>query len=313
MRRTVGQLRAPAFSDYSQVMDAAAVSGVRRFNRLVTQRVGALQDRYLARDRSLGASRVLWEIGPDGADVRTLRARLELDSGYLSRLLRRLEADGLVRVDEGRPDRRVRTVVLTPAGREERAVIDRRSDELAAALLEPLSPDRRERLLAAMAEVERLTMAGMVEVAVRDPAEPAARHCLREYAAELNRRFPAGFTPERSLPVHDEAVRPPRGLVLVATLLGEPVGFGSLKFHDGTWTELKRLWVAEDARGLGLGRRLLAELEARASGEAVRLDTNAALTEAIALYRTAGYREVAPYNDEPYADHWFEKRLTGQG
>src|SRR3954449_9676595 len=118
-------------------MDAAAVSGVRRFNRLVTQRVGALQDHYLARDRSLGASRVLWEIGPDGADVRTLRARLELDSGYLSRLLRRLEADGLVRVDEGRPARGGRRVFLLPAGGEGRGGIARRSEELAAALLEP--------------------------------------------------------------------------------------------------------------------------------------------------------------------------------
>src|SRR3954466_10949417 len=114
------------------------IGQVRSFNRLVTQSVGALQDHYLAGRLPLGEARVLWEIGPDGADVRTLRARLELDSGYLSRLLRRLETDRLGRVDQGRPDRRVRTVVLTPAGREERAVIDRRSDELAAALLEPL-------------------------------------------------------------------------------------------------------------------------------------------------------------------------------
>ena len=290
-------------------MDAEAITGVRRFNRLVTQRVGALQDAYLARDRPLGASRVLWEIGHEGADVRALRSRLELDSGYLSRLLRGLEADGLVRVEEGAPDRRVRAVALTAAGRKEHAVIDRRSDELAVSMLEPLNPAQRERLLGAMAEVERLTTASMVEIGVRDPADPAARHCVREYAAELDRRFPAGFSTGRSLPVHDEAVRPPRGLALVATLFGEPVGFGSLKFHDGDWTELKRIWVAGDARGLGLGRRLLGELEAHATGVAVRLDTNGTLTEAIALYRSNGYEEIPPYNDEPYADHWFEKRL----
>src|SRR3954451_22288889 len=114
-------------------MDGATIAGVRRFNRLVTQRVGALQDRYLSRDRSLGASRVLWEIGPEGADLRALRARLELDSGSLSRLLRALEDEGLVRVDAGARDRRVRTAKLTAAGRRERAVLDRNSDELAAA------------------------------------------------------------------------------------------------------------------------------------------------------------------------------------
>ena len=72
------------------------------------------------------------------------------------------------------------------------------------------------------------------------------------------------------------------------------------------------MWVAETARGLGIGRRLLAELEghARAAGaRLVRLETNAALTEAISLYRSAGFREVDPFNDEPYAHHWFEKDL----
>ena len=69
------------------------------------------------------------------------------------------------------------------------------------------------------------------------------------------------------------------------------------------------MWVAADARGLGVGRRLLAELEARAQAPVVRLETNRALTEAIAMYRAAGYAEVAPFNDERYAHHWFEKRL----
>src|SRR4051812_5874537 len=297
-------------------MDGAAVAGVRRFNRLVTQRVGALQDGYLARDRSLGASRVLWEVGPEGTDVRALRARLELDSGYLSRLLRGLEADGLVGVEPGGPDRRVRTVRLTQAGREERALLDARSDELAAALLEPLNARQRERLLSAMGEVEHLTTAAMVEIGVRDPADPHARHCLREYAAELGRRFPDGFDPGRSISAGDDELRPPRGLVLVATLLGEPMGCGALKFHPGAPTELKRMWVANDARGLGLGRRLLAALEARAAegpSGLLHLETNGGLTEAIALYRSAGYREVAPFNDEPYAHHWFEKRIQPAG
>jgi DNA-binding MarR family transcriptional regulator/GNAT superfamily N-acetyltransferase len=289
------------------------VAQVRRFNRAVTQRVGALNDRYLARDRPLGAARVLWEIGDCGCDIRLLRSRLDLDSGYLSRLLRSLEADGLITVGANERDRRVRTVRLTRKGSAERAVLDRRSNALAWSLLEPLNDERRARLVDAMGEVERLLTAALVEIDVADPATPDARYCLHEYFLELDRRFEAGFDPARSLPAELDEMRSPAGAFLMATLRGEPVGCGALKFYEGAPTELKRMWVAPTARGLGVGRRLLTELETRAAaGSAsriVRLETNRALTEAIALYRSTGYRDVDPFNHEPYADHWFEKRL----
>jgi DNA-binding MarR family transcriptional regulator len=284
---------------------------VRRFNRTVTQRVGALDDSYLARDRPLGECRLLWEIG-DGCDVRDLRARLELDSGYVSRLLGRLQAAGLVTVEPGAADRRVRTARLTAAGRRERAELDRRSDELAEALLAPLSERRRERLVAAMAEVERLLTASLVRIEVVDPEDPRARFCLAQYMAEIDARFAVGFDPARSLPAEPEAFRPPAGAMLLATLHGEPVGCGAIKLDWGAPPYIKRMWVAPSARGLGVGRRLLAELEGRAAatGSAVvQLETNGALTEAIGLYRSAGYREVEPFNAEPYAHHWFEKAL----
>jgi DNA-binding MarR family transcriptional regulator/GNAT superfamily N-acetyltransferase len=290
-------------------MTDAAVSQVRSFNRLLTQRVGALNDRYLSQDRPLGEARLLWEIGLDGCDVRQLRSRLDLDSGYLSRLLRSLEAAKLIRVVPNEDDKRVRTVRLTPAGRAERDLLDARSDELARSFLEPLSESRRERLVAAMGEVERLLTASLVEIDVVDPAHPDAQLCLREYFAELGRRFETGFDPALSIPAE---LRAPAGLFLVATLRGEPVGCGGLKLLGDQPTELKRMWVAESARGLGIGRRLLDELERRAAaagGRAIRLETNKALTEAISLYRSAGYREVDAFNDEPYGDHWFEKQL----
>jgi DNA-binding MarR family transcriptional regulator/GNAT superfamily N-acetyltransferase len=282
------------------------LSQVRRFNRVVTQRVGALDDHYLARERPLGEARVLWEIGADGCDVRALRERLDLDSGYLSRLLRSLEAAGLVRVQAGAADRRVRTVQLTPAGVRERALLDRGSDELAASMLTPLSDPQRQRLVAAMADVERLLTVPLVEVRELDPSHPHAQHCLREYFAELDRRFQGGFEEGRSLPTD---LRPPAGLLLVASLHGEPIGCGALLFQTGRPDYIKRMWVAPSARGLGLGRRLLSELEARAHTPVVRLETNRTLTEAIALYRSAGYVDVPPFNDETYAHHWFEKRL----
>src|SRR6266849_8160988 len=182
------------------MMDRAMISQVRRFNRLVTQRVGALDDRFLARDRSLGAARVLWEIGAGGADVRDLRSRLDLDSGCLSRLLRSLERAGLVKVEGSKFDRRVRTARLTRAGSVERAVLDRRSDKLAASFLQPLDQAQRRRLVAAMNDVEKLLAAAMVEVRAVDPEHPYAQYCLREYFAELDRRFAAGFDPARSIP-----------------------------------------------------------------------------------------------------------------
>ena len=286
------------------------VGQVRSFNRLVTERVGALSDHYLARDRSLGEARLLWEVGVEGSDVRRLRSRLGLDSGYLSRLLRSLEAAHLVTVDPNSADRRVRTVQLTRAGRAERDLLDRRSDELARSFLEPLSTAQRQRLVTAMAEVERLLTAALVEVNVVDPSRPDAQFCLREYFAELAQRFDAGFDPALSIAAEADDLRPPAGVFLLATLRAEPIGCGALKYHGDEPTELKRMWVAQSTRGLGIGRRLLRELERRAVSDGsrvIRLETNKNLAEAINLYRSAGYREVDAFNDESYADHWFEK------
>lgn len=288
------------------------VQQVRRFNRTVTQRVGALDDAFLSRDRSLGQARVLWEVGRGGCDVRLLRSRLDLDSGYLSRLLRSLESDGLVEVRRSGTDGRVRTAHLTDRGADERETLDRHSDEVAASILDPLDPRQRVRLVDAMAEVERLLVASTVHVDVHDPGHPHARACMRAYFDELAARFDDGFDPARSIPAGDAELTPPAGVLLVASLHSEPVGCGALRFHDDASADLKRMWVAPAVRGLGLGRRLLGELETYAAERGVgvlRLETNRGLTEAIGLYRAAGYREVAAFNDEPYADHWFEKKV----
>ena len=112
-------------------MDTRHVQQVRRFNRVVTQRVGALEDSYLRRGRPLGEARLIFETGADGADVRALRNRLGLDSGYLSQLLRSLEAQGLVSVRRQAGDGRRRRVSLTTKGHAEFATYDGLSDELA--------------------------------------------------------------------------------------------------------------------------------------------------------------------------------------
>jgi GNAT superfamily N-acetyltransferase len=158
------------------------------------------------------------------------------------------------------------------------------------------------------------TSDGQVDIRVEDPSSPAAQACLQAYFAELGRRFDDGFDPAASLPASAAELVVPHGFLLLARLDGEPVGVGAVKLHGPEPAELKRMWVADQARGLGLGRRMLRALEdeARRHGAtAARLETNRSLAEAIALYRSAGYVEVPAFNAEPYADHWFEKDLTG--
>lgn len=294
-------------------MPDAMVDEVRRFNRTVTERVGALNDRFLGLARPLGEARLLWEIGPDGCEVRLLRSRLGLDSGYLSRLLRSLEAAGLIEVSASRHDRRIRVARLTAAGGRERATLDERSDKLAQSLLAPLSPRQRNRLVAAMREVERLLVAASVEIKPVDPEHRDAQYCLAEYVAELNRRSTRGFDPSVGATAHPHEVRPPAGQFFVAYLHGEPIGCGAVKHHAGAPAEIKRMWIAPGARGLGLGRRLLETLEACAVDGGARvghIETSAVLPEALALYGSAGWVEVPAFNDEPFADHWLEKRLA---
>lgn len=294
-------------------MADAMVEQVRRFNRIVTARVGALNDHFLGRGRPLGEARLLWEIGLDGCELRVLRARLGLDSGYVSRLLRALEHDGLVRLEQGAGDRRVRIARLTALGRRERDVLDRSSDELAESLLAPLTAPQRGRLTAAMHEVERLLTAASVELARVDPEHPDALRCLAEYVAELNRRSTRGFDPTVGATAHPHELRPPFGEFFVACLHGEAVGCGAVKHHGGAPAEIKRMWIAPTVRGVGLGRRLLVALEAcaLAGGATVaRIETSAVLDEALSLYRSTGWVEVEPFNDEPFADHWFEKSLS---
>jgi DNA-binding MarR family transcriptional regulator len=283
------------------------IARVRSFNRLVTRQVGVVNDRYIGR-RPLGESRVLYEIGAAGATPRDLRARLGLDSGYLSRLLRSLEGDGLVKQRPNPSDGRTKRLALTRAGRSELRALNRSSDQLAAAALEPLTDEQRTRLLEAQTEVKRLLAISMVSIEIEDPKSADARWCLAHYFAELAERFEERFDPVRTLPADAADMVPPAGAFLIARFNGQPAGCGALK-HD----ELVRMWVDRPHRGLGIGARILDALEqqARALGrETVRLYTNRSLTEAKAMYRARGYVEIPRYNDDPYANHWFEKRLT---
>ena len=279
---------------------------VRRFNRLVTRQVGALNDRYLGH-RPLGESRVLFEIGLGGATPRDVRARLGLDSGYLSRMIRSLERDGLVEQEPNPADRRTKRLSLTRAGRAELRELDRISDGLAAGALKPLTDQQRARLLRAQTEVNHLLAISMVSIEPEDPASADARWCLNHYFAELADRFEEPFDPGRTLPADAGDLVPPAGVFLIARINGQPAGCGALK--NG---ELMRMWVDRPHRGLGIAARILDALEEQAVAlghERVRLYTNRSLGEAKAMYSARGYVEIPRYNDDPYANHWFEKRL----
>ena len=297
-------------------MNEGQVRQVRSFNRAITRRLGVLGDDYLGRGRPLAESRVLFEIGRDGADVRDLRARLSLDSGYLSRLLRSLEAQGLATSRRGDGDGRVRRAKLTRKGLREVDALDRRSQDFATALLAPLGAAQRERMLAAMADVERFMRASSVEIDVADPHGPEAQGCIEAYLRELDDRFETGFDAKRGPSADPAELVPPSGVLLLARLDGEAIGCGALKATGRGAGEIKRMWVAPSARGLGIAQRLLDALEGHAIDmglELLRLDTNRSLAEARALYARNGYREIPAYNDNPYAHHWFEKRGLQRG
>ena len=278
---------------------------VRSFNRLVTQQAGALQDRYMGH-RPLGELRVLFEIGGHDATPRDVRTRLGLDSGYVARMIRALERDGLVTAEPDRRDRRTKRLRVTEAGRDEMRELNRLSDELAASTLAALSEEQQARLLHAQAEVRRLLAIAMVTIAPEDQSSADARWCLEHYFDELAERFEEGFDPQRTLPANDLDV------FLVARLSGQPAGCGGLKPVAPGVGEIMRMWIDGPHRGLGIGARLLDALEGEAATRGqrvVRLYTNRALTEAQTMYKRRGYVEIARYNDDPYATNFFEKRL----
>ena len=282
---------------------------VRGFNRLVTRQVGALNDRYLGR-RPLGESRLLFEVGESGATPRDLRARLGLDSGYLSRMIRSLRREGLVEERPSPADRRTKLLRLTRKGRAELRTLNRMSDEFAASALAPLSGKQRARLLHAQADVQRLLAVSMVTIERESPSSADARWCLGHYFTELRERF--GLEEHRTLPAEEAELLPPAGAFLVARSNGQPAGCGALKTHAPGVGELTRMWVDRPHRGVGIGARMLDALEAEAvrlGHSAVRLYTERSLSEAQAMYRSRGYVEIPRYNDDPYATHWFEKRL----
>lgn len=288
-----------------------AISDIRAFSRFYTERIGALEERFLGRDRPLGEARLLYEIGPDGALVSELRDRLDLDSGYASRLLRRLEDDGMVTVSPDEADGRRRMVRLTGAGATEWRAVDELSTGQIAQITGRLGPRRSAELAELLSSAQRLIAAADVAFASVDARSDDAQAAMGAYFSELDRLFVDGFDAGDSLTADCEAYDPPTGAFVLARAGSTTVGCGGLWTVEPGVGEIKRMWIHPDWRGVGLAGRLLADLERRSRDighERTILDTNQVLHDAIAMYERAGYHPIERYNDNPYAHHWFEKR-----
>ena len=287
------------------------IARIRRFNRAVTTEVGALDASFLGRGRPLGAARVLCAIGLDGAEVGTLREAMGLDSGLLSRLLRGLEEEGLVVTEPDPDDRRRRIARPTAKGVEEIDAYDHLSNDRAASLLS-LQSRNAEALLAAMDLVATALTRDRIEIIETDSRDPRAVTCLSAYCAELNQRFSGGFDVNLSRDPDASSMRRPVGTFLVALSDALPVGCVGLKGTDGGYAEIKRLWISPSARGLKLATRMMdraADIARELGIGLLKLDSNSALPEAAALYRATGWTEIPRFNDDPYPDLFFEKRL----
>lgn len=287
------------------------ITRVRNFGRSVAVEVGALEDSFLDRGRPLGSARVLNAIGLGYQNVSELRAFLKLDTGLLSRLLRGLEAENLTETTPNPNDRRGRITKLTAEGKDEFDIYEKLSNERAATILARHKNARR--LLDAMDIVTIALLRKDIVFEEVDYASELATHCLREFAAELSKRLNLEFDLKKSGDPDLSQMKHPHGTFVVARLGDMPLGCVGIKGNGGPFAEVKRMWIAPAARGLGLARRLMTTAEdgARALGiETLRLDTNSTLFEAVGLYQNMGWAEIDRFNDDPYPDLFFEKRLS---
>jgi GNAT superfamily N-acetyltransferase/DNA-binding MarR family transcriptional regulator len=289
-----------------------SIARLRRFNRIVTREIGALDTSYLGRGRPLSTARVLHLITPQGTDVAFIRQTLCFDSGLLSRLLRALEEEGLVLVAPDPADRRRRIARLTEAGLAEWKVYDDLGHAKAAQVFDKAG-SRQQALIDAMDLIATVMLRDEVKVRDADPDDPAALSCVSSYYQQLLETFPDAFRPDMlPLPLPDAAkYRPPHGAFLIAWSDDLPIGCVSLRPLGPGIGEVKRLWVHPHGRGQGLGLRLMRAIEARARdlGYAhAKLDSNTGLAAAVALYRSDGWTDCAPYTDAP-ANIWMTKRL----
>jgi DNA-binding MarR family transcriptional regulator/GNAT superfamily N-acetyltransferase len=295
---------------------ASHIEGVRRFSRFYTRRIGLLQEGLLGSPFSLAEARVIWELAHREAATATgLGADLGLDAGYLSRILRSLEAGGLIERRRSPQDGRQSLISLTGEGRDAFAGLDARSSAQIKGLLDRLPSRDQDRLVHAMGTIEGLlepAPAGPVTLRSHRPGDMGwvvHRHGVL-YAEEYgwDERFEAlvAAIVAEFVQHHD----PRRERCWIAERGGEPLGSVFLVRHSDEVAKLRLLLVEPRARGLGIGTRLVDECVrfARRSGyRRITLWTNSVLLAARAIYQRQGFRLLA---EEPH--HSFGHDLVGE-
>jgi DNA-binding MarR family transcriptional regulator len=289
------------------------VDGVRRFNRFYTQRIGVLAENYLRTPYTLAESRVLFELAHrDAPSPSDLAAALDLDAGYLSRILRRFERDGLVRRTASPTDGRRAVLALTAAGREAFAPLNDRSHDDIAALLAPLPTERQERVLTAMAAIAEALAPGQLagDVILRDPE-------LGDYGWVIERHG-ALYGAEYGFDAHMEGYvaeviatyvtnfQPGRDRCWIAEQNGVRCGCVFVVHDDATTARLRLLLTEPSARGTGLGRRLVRaciDFAREAGYRKMVLWTHSILTAARAIYASEGFVMTATEPNDMWGPH----------
>jgi DNA-binding MarR family transcriptional regulator/GNAT superfamily N-acetyltransferase len=296
------------------------IEAVRAFNRFYTARVGALRDGLLATAHPLPEARILFELGRNGATgAGELRRALDLDAGYLSRLLARLEEQGLVARERSPHDGRRRLVGLTDAGREAYATLDERSAAEIGALLAELGDDDRARLLHALGTVREILDAAPrpAPFVLREPRAGDYGWVVQRHGALYAEEhgFDAGFEALVARVVADYASDhdPAREAAWIAEVSGRPVGSIFCMRRDERTAQLRLLLVEPSARGMGIGEALVKACVdfAREAGYAeIRLWTNATLAAARRIYERAGFTLVAEATTPRYGVDFTEQDWT---
>jgi DNA-binding MarR family transcriptional regulator/GNAT superfamily N-acetyltransferase len=277
------------------------IAAVRRFNRFYTRQIGVLRRTYLGSPYSLGEMRVLYELAIGATTATDIMRALDLDAGYLSRVLRNFEKKGLIARQRSKADARQSEISLTAAGRRMFAPFEKQSQEQVAAMLKDLQPAQHARLVSAMGEIEML---------LREPAEVLPR----SYTLRGPRTGDYGWIVSRHAELYWREYKwgePFEGLCAqivadfannydakrercwIAEMNGENVGCVMLVKENEDTARLRLLLVDPKARGLGLGARLVDECVrfAREVGyKSITLWTHSVLLGARHIYERAGFR-----------------------
>lgn len=296
------------------------ISTVRSFNRFFTRKIGVLREGLLHTPYTLTEARILFEIAHSEQLTATQLCReLGLDAGYLSRILTRLEGQGLVAKVPSEIDGRQRLLSLTPLGKAAFAVLDQRSSDEVSEMLNELTEEEQQRLLKAMLTIQNILQKGKgfkfsEPFVIRQPDPGDMGWVVHLHGLLYSREY--GWD-ERFEALVAQIVadfvnhyNPARERCWIAEMSGEIVGSVFVVQADNTTAKLRLLLVKPEARGLGLGTRLVEEcirFSRRCGYQKLILWTNSVLEEARHIYQKTGFNLV-----EQEEHHSFGKDLTGE-